>query len=222
MGSTYQIEIVFLQKFVDHLIVWMHKKEEKKLIVATHKCGEYDSGLFTSAPNVKLTPRSFSPHPIVSLSGSDQSKSHSKPWSGTSVGRIMRRICSMEARSGLRPPWHVKIFSSTIHTHTHRHNTSHPTRTFKTKRNATKNRNQYRKKRKYWLIRTTLFLCRSLPFFSHILTHRTVLAVAVVATHNKPKPIFIHRIFIFYSYLPIAATGKQLKQSVNVFHSLIV
>lgn len=32
----------------------------------------------------------------------------------TSVGRITRRICSIELRSGLRPPCIVKIFSSMI------------------------------------------------------------------------------------------------------------
>lgn len=30
----------------------------------------------------------------------------------TSVGRMTRRICSIEFRSGLRPPCMVKIFSS--------------------------------------------------------------------------------------------------------------
>lgn len=48
------------------------------------------------------------------LSGSDHSRSHSSPWSGTSVGRIIRRICSIDCRSGLKPPWQQKIFSSTI------------------------------------------------------------------------------------------------------------
>ena len=57
----------------------------------------------TSAPKVKETPRSFSPQPCTSLSGSDHSRSHSKPWSGTSVGRMIRRICSMDCRSGDRP-----------------------------------------------------------------------------------------------------------------------
>ena len=33
----------------------------------------------TSAPKVKETPRSFSPHPVISLSGSDHNKSQSKP-----------------------------------------------------------------------------------------------------------------------------------------------
>lgn len=97
----------------------------------------------TSGPKVKETPRSFSLHPVMSLSGSDHSKSHNRPQSGiyksqrittqaklglfedhallqkiraplTSVGRITRRICSMEFRSGLRPPCIVKIFSSMI------------------------------------------------------------------------------------------------------------
>lgn len=68
----------------------------------------------TSAPNVYETPRSFSPQPMTSLSGSDQRRSQSNPWSGTSVGRWIRRICSMECKSGLRPPWQQKIFSSTI------------------------------------------------------------------------------------------------------------
>jgi len=57
----------------------------------------------TSAPNVNDTPRSFSPHPITSLSGSDHRRSHRRPWSGTSVGLMIRRICSMDWRSGLNP-----------------------------------------------------------------------------------------------------------------------
>lgn len=123
--------------------------------------------LTTSAPKVKETPRSFSPQPWTSLSGSDHSRSHSRPgtwcvrseaqlshqslidmlmskslymWmglkvfdydfrsyahlsykkvkkyddlheimnsdrpvSGTSVGLIIRRICSMDCRSGDSP-----------------------------------------------------------------------------------------------------------------------
>lgn len=57
----------------------------------------------TSDPKVKETPRSFSPQPMTSLSGSAQSRSQSKPWSGTSVGLITRRICSIDCRSGERP-----------------------------------------------------------------------------------------------------------------------
>lgn len=53
-----------------------------------------------SAPKVKLTPRSFSPQPWTSLSGSLHNKSHNKPVSGTSVGLIIRRICSMPCKSG--------------------------------------------------------------------------------------------------------------------------
>ncbi len=34
------------------------------------------------------------------------------PVSGTSVGRITRRICSIDCKSGLNPPCIVKIFSS--------------------------------------------------------------------------------------------------------------
>ena len=48
------------------------------------------------------------------LSGSDQRRSQRSPWSGTSVGRIIRRICSIDWRSGLNPPWQQKIFSSTM------------------------------------------------------------------------------------------------------------
>jgi hypothetical protein len=48
------------------------------------------------------------------LSGSDHNRSHRSPWSGTSVGLMIRRICSILCRSGLRPPWQQKIFSSTI------------------------------------------------------------------------------------------------------------
>merc|ERR1719150_3525679 len=61
-----------------------------------------------------LTPLSFSPQPATSLSGSDHNKSHSSPVSGTSVGLMIRLICSMLCRSGLSPPWQQKIFSSTI------------------------------------------------------------------------------------------------------------
>ena len=56
-----------------------------------------------SGPKVKDTPRSFSPHPITSLSGSDHRRSHNKPASGTSAGRAIRRICSIDCRSGLNP-----------------------------------------------------------------------------------------------------------------------
>ena len=52
------------------------------------------------------TPRSFSPQPFVSLSGSDHNKSHSKPVSGTSVGLMIRRICSIDCKSGERPEWY--------------------------------------------------------------------------------------------------------------------
>ena len=68
----------------------------------------------TSAPNVKDTPRSFSPQPCTSLSGSLQRRSQRRPVSGTSVGRMILRICSMDCRSGERPPWQQKIFSSII------------------------------------------------------------------------------------------------------------
>lgn len=66
----------------------------------------------TSGPNVKDIPRSFSLQPMVSFSGSDHSKSHNKPMSGMSVGRMIRRICSMLLRSGDRPPCIQKIRSS--------------------------------------------------------------------------------------------------------------
>ena len=84
----------------------------------------------TSGPNVKDTPRSFSLQPVMSLSGSDHSRSQSNPQSGiystrqsiplieminekpTSVGRITRLICSILFKSGDRPPCMVKIFSS--------------------------------------------------------------------------------------------------------------
>eukprot|EP00732_Lithocolla_globosa_P005718 Lithocolla_globosa_v1_NODE_6128_length_1130_cov_444.406685.p3 type:complete len:105 gc:universal NODE_6128_length_1130_cov_444.406685:756-442(-) len=67
----------------------------------------------TSGPNVKETPRSFSPHPVMSLSGSDHNRSHNKPVSGTSVGRFTRLSCSNDCKSGDRPPCMQKILSST-------------------------------------------------------------------------------------------------------------
>ena len=51
---------------------------------------------------------------LITLSGSDHRRSQSNPWSGTSVGRIIRLICSIDWRSGLNPPWQQKIFSSTM------------------------------------------------------------------------------------------------------------
>ena len=51
---------------------------------------------------------------FCTLSGSDQRRSQRRPWSGTSVGLMILLICSMDWRSGLRPPWQQKIFSSTM------------------------------------------------------------------------------------------------------------
>lgn len=51
---------------------------------------------------------------LTSLSGSLHSRSHNRPVSGTSVGRTIRRICSISCKSGLKPPWQQKIFSSII------------------------------------------------------------------------------------------------------------
>lgn len=97
------------------ILKWPEKQRQSKII--PHSMGTifelYCNNRLTSTPKVKLTPRSFSPQPFVSLSGSDHSRSHSRPWSGTSVGRIIRRICSIDFRSGLIPPWQQKIFSST-------------------------------------------------------------------------------------------------------------
>ena len=39
-----------------------------------------------SSPNVKETPRSFSPQPMISRSGSDHSRSHNNPAEGKRVG----------------------------------------------------------------------------------------------------------------------------------------
>lgn len=46
--------------------------------------------LTTSAPKVKETPRSFSPQPCTSLSGSDHSRSHSRPERHTARGKTKR------------------------------------------------------------------------------------------------------------------------------------
>jgi len=73
----------------------------------------------TSAPKVKDTPLSLSPHPKTSLSGSDHRRSQRRPWSGTSVGRIIRLICSIDWRSGDKPVWswdiHSSHFTPTLH-----------------------------------------------------------------------------------------------------------
>ncbi len=47
-------------------------------------------------------------------SNSDKRGPTSRLVQHTSVGRMTRRICSIEFRSGLRPPCMVKIFSSMI------------------------------------------------------------------------------------------------------------
>ena len=67
----------------------------------------------TSAPKVKETPLSFSPQPMVSLSGSDQSRSQSSPWSGTSVGLMIRLNISniSECTMVVSVSMFVKIFS---------------------------------------------------------------------------------------------------------------
>lgn len=65
-----------------------------------------------SAPNVNETPLSFIPQPLISLLGSDQRRSQSKPVSGTSVGRCKFLIWSKSCRSGERPPCMQRIFSS--------------------------------------------------------------------------------------------------------------
>ena len=66
-----------------------------------------------SAPKVKETPRSDSAQPLMFGSGSAHKTSHKRPVSGTSVGRKIRRICSMLFRSGDNPPCMQKILSST-------------------------------------------------------------------------------------------------------------
>lgn len=63
-----------------------------------------------SDPKVYDTPRSFSPHPCTSLSGSAHRRSHKRPASGTSVGRGMRLICSSCFRSGDKPPCMHRIW----------------------------------------------------------------------------------------------------------------
>lgn len=85
----------------------------------------------TSDPKVNDIPRSFSDQPVMSLSGSDHRRSQRRPGkelnfnivlivrryldvpvSGTSVGLITLLICSMDCKSGLRPPCIHRIFSS--------------------------------------------------------------------------------------------------------------
>jgi len=56
----------------------------------------------------------FSPQPKTSLSGWDHKRSQRRPWSGTSVGLIICRICSIDWRSGDKPPWQQNIFLSTM------------------------------------------------------------------------------------------------------------
>lgn len=56
-----------------------------------------------SEPKVKETPRSLSPQPCMSLSGSDQRRSQRRPVSGTSVGLAIERIWSKSWRSGDNP-----------------------------------------------------------------------------------------------------------------------
>ena len=63
---------------------------------------------------MKETPRSFSPHPCVSLSGSDHSRSHSRPVSGTSVGLAIERIWSKSCKSGESPERREGLFKDGI------------------------------------------------------------------------------------------------------------
>lgn len=65
-----------------------------------------------SLPKTKLTPLSFSLHPDIPFSGSDQSRSQRRPWSGTSTGLTILRIWSKFSNWGLIPPCMQRIFSS--------------------------------------------------------------------------------------------------------------
>ena len=52
-------------------------------------------------------------YPQIPASGSDQSRSHSRPSSGTSMGRGISRIWPSRCSSGLIPPCMQRILSST-------------------------------------------------------------------------------------------------------------
>ena len=58
------------------------------------------------------TPRSFSPQLVYPFSGSDQSKSQSRPSSGTSVGLVTYYNWDTVTSSGESPPCIQRILSS--------------------------------------------------------------------------------------------------------------
>jgi hypothetical protein len=72
----------------------------------------FKNSVTLSAPKVKETPRSLSPHPELSRSGSDHRRSQRRPWSGTSTGRWISLIRLRLSRSGESPPCMQRILSS--------------------------------------------------------------------------------------------------------------
>ena len=66
----------------------------------------------TVSPNVYETPLSFSPQLDWPFSGSDHSKSHRSPSSGTSVGLVICYNCETVTSSGDKPPCMQRILSS--------------------------------------------------------------------------------------------------------------
>lgn len=151
----------------------------------------------TSEPKVKDTPLSFSPQPKTSLSGSDQSKSHSRPWSGTSVGRMMRLICSMDWRSGDSPNRGSK--------RTNKHVDNEVEKCCAESQLTSVSKLQ-RTNGVSWGQRQTALA------FLHKNKH------LVLQKKNNNSPPWQQKIFSS----TMAAIGRQLKQSVKVFHSLML
>lgn len=83
----YRLKIFFfLNLFFSHLLRIHHALTHWVSLVVTwwalqmrSRSWRFRNLLTTSAPKVKETPRSFSPQPCTSLSGSDHSRSHNRP-----------------------------------------------------------------------------------------------------------------------------------------------
>ena len=107
-----QVQIVALEEFLHHVrpegVRHLRRRRGGWERVRGARRGAERAGSGGAA-----TPRSFSAHPVISASGSDQSVSHSMPVSGTSTGRATRFRSEGELMSGDSPPWMQKILPST-------------------------------------------------------------------------------------------------------------
>ena len=111
MGSTYQIHVMLLQEARNYI----RAKCERDTSVILAPTGDIFIWIRPQEVTEKTTIRDLSILARVPALPRENESRQAKDFARlTSVGRITRRICSIEFRSGLKPPCIVKIFSSMI------------------------------------------------------------------------------------------------------------